>query len=123
MKWLNIGWSIMISEERPWGKYEVLLDEPYCKVKRITVEPNGKLSLQYHNKRQEDWVIVSGVGTVTLDDEVLTLTYGQNIRIPTGSTHRIENKGTDKLVFIETQTGEYFGEDDIIRLEDKYDRI
>ena len=110
------------TEERPWGKFEVLVDSDYCKVKRITVKPGGRLSYQYHYKRSEVWTVVSGTATMTLDDIVTEHNYGETILIPQGTKHRVENKGQDDLVFIEVQHGSYFGEDDIVRIEDDYDR-
>jgi mannose-6-phosphate isomerase len=109
-------------EERPWGKFEVLVDSDYCKVKRITVKPGGRLSYQYHYKRSEVWTVVSGTATMTLDDIVTEHNYGETILIPQGTKHRVENKGQDDLVFIEVQHGSYFGEDDIVRIEDDYNR-
>ena len=110
-------------EERPWGSFENLLDEDYCKVKRIIVKPGHKLSYQYHYKRDEAWVIVQGTATVTLDDKVHTFMEGQVVQIEYGTKHRVENKTDKDLIFIETQTGTYFGEDDIVRLSDDYDRV
>lgn len=112
------------AETRPWGMYQVLLDSDATKVKLITIAPNSRLSLQSHNKRQEQWTLVKGTLTVVLDDIEYTLAAtGESIRIPCKSKHRAWNK-TDKLVeFIEVQTGQYFGEDDIIRYEDDYDRV
>ncbi len=109
-------------EERPWGKFEVLIDNMDCKVKRITVHPGQRLSYQYHNRRHEVWTIVSGNATITLDDNVAHHTYGETIQIPVGTKHRVENKSLDDLVFIEVQWGGYFGEDDIVRIEDDYKR-
>mgnify|MGYP001162629441 FL=1 len=109
-------------EERPWGMFEVLLDSDNCKVKRITVKPGGRLSYQYHHKRSEVWTIVSGEAYMLLNDELSLHTYGETIFIPQGTKHRVENKGQDDLVFIEVQHGTYFGEDDIVRLEDDYNR-
>jgi mannose-6-phosphate isomerase-like protein (cupin superfamily) len=113
----------MENENRPWGKYEILVDTSYCKVKRITVNPAGKLSYQYHHKRSEVWTIVSGTATMTLDDVVTEHNYGDTILIPQGMKHRVENRKKEDLVFIEVQYGTYFGEDDIIRLEDNYGRL
>jgi len=109
-------------EHRPWGSFEHLLDCEYCKVKRIIVKPGHKLSYQYHHKRNEVWVVVQGVATVTLDDKVVDIRETEIVNIPVTTKHRVENKGTEDLVFIETQTGTYFGEDDIVRLEDDYGR-
>ena len=110
------------TEERPWGKFEILLDSKDCKVKQITVIPGGRLSYQYHHQRGEVWTVVSGVATMTLDDEISIHTYGDTILIPQGTKHRVENRGINDLVFIEVQHGSYFGEDDIIRIEDDYKR-
>ena len=109
-------------EERPWGKFEILVDSDDCKVKRITVYPEGRLSYQYHHKRDECWVIVQGKATVTLDDKIHTFIEGQVVQIEYGTKHRVQNEQEEDLIFIETQTGTYFGEDDIVRLEDDYDR-
>ncbi|AZI67423.1 cupin domain-containing protein [Kaistella daneshvariae] len=108
--------------ERPWGKYFVLVDEPHYKLKRIEVLPGHRLSYQFHHKRQEYWTIVEGAATVILDDEEISLSYGQSIFIPQGAKHRIMNLSEKPVVFIEVQTGTYFGEDDIVRLQDDYER-
>ena len=112
----------MEKTQRPWGTYEVLLDDDDCKVKRITVKPGENPSYQYHYKRAEDWTVISGQGEVLLDDDKFIVTPGQSIHVPALSKHTIKNCGEDDLVFIEIQTGSYFGEDDIVRLEDKYGR-
>ena len=110
-------------EKRPWGEYEILLDTDYYKVKRITVNPKQRLSYQYHDKRDESWTVVTGQANITLDGEVKILRPGQNITIKRGQKHRVENNQDDHdLVFIEVQTGDYFGEDDIVRLYDDYGR-
>jgi len=108
---------------RPWGFFTVLLDEKDHKVKQIVVSPGQRLSLQKHQKRSEHWFVVSGKGIVTLDGLRLNKKEGESIEIPRGSVHRIENPFSKDLKFIEIQTGEYFGEDDIERLEDDYGRI
>lgn len=108
--------------ERPWGKYYVLADEPNYKLKRIEVNPGQRLSYQYHHKRQEQWTVIEGEATVVLDGEDNTVKYGDSIFIPLGAKHRIENRTDQMVVFIEVQTGTYFGEDDIVRVEDDYDR-
>ena len=110
------------SEECPWGRFFVLHDEPTCKLKRIEVDPCGRLSYQYHHKRSEAWTIVEGTGVITLDGKDNEYTKGQTVLIPQGVKHRIENKGSEKVVFTEVQTGTYFGEDDIVRIEDDYNR-
>lgn len=115
--------AIAYTEERPWGKFTILDEGEGYKVKRIEVFPGKRLSYQKHAKRAEHWFIVSGVARVTLDDEVNELSAGQSIDIAIGAAHRVENpdKSAD-CVFIETQTGTYFGEDDIVRLEDDFGR-
>ena len=107
---------------RPWGEYWVLEDAPTHKVKRISVNPGGRLSLQYHHHRAEVWTIVSGVGTITINDEINDYQPGEVAQIPLGAHHRIENKTNEPVVFIEVQYGTYFGEDDIVRIEDDYNR-
>ena len=109
-------------EFRPWGKFENLLEEKFCKVKKIVVYPQKRLSLQYHNFRSEHWLVVSGVANVHLDGKDFILSQGQSIDIPKKSHHYIENSKNNNLVVIETQLGSYFGEDDIIRLDDPYFR-
>lgn len=114
--------SLKEVDKRPWGKYEVLLDAPDVKVKRITVNPYSRLSYQYHDKRSERWVVVSGILSVILDDVRIIKTSGESIHIPLGSRHRACNETHEPVIFIEVQTGSYFGEDDIIRIEDDYNR-
>ena len=113
----------MSKTSRPWGTYEVLLDDENCKVKKIVINPGEKPSYQYHHKRVEDWKIISGKGTVCLDDSEFEVSAGDIVSVPLLSKHTIRNIGKESLVFIEIQTGEYFGEDDIVRLEDKYGRV
>tara|TARA_B100000575_G_scaffold171624_1_gene137446 strand:+ start:7089 stop:7439 length:351 start_codon:yes stop_codon:yes gene_type:complete len=109
-------------DERPWGRYFVLQDEFNFKVKRIEVKPGQRLSYQYHNKRSETWVIIEGSALVTINDKSKEYNAGKTIVIPLKAKHRVENKSNCLLVFIEVQTGEYFGEDDIIRINDDYGR-
>ena len=106
----------------PWGRWEVLLDEPTYKVKRITVLPDKRLSYQKHFRREEHWTIVEGQALVTLDGTEIELGAGATIDIPREAAHRIANPGPEDLVFIEVQCGTYFGEDYIIRLQDYYGR-
>ena len=106
----------------PWGKWEVLLDEPNYKVKRITVLPGKRLSYQKHFRRKEHWMVVEGKAVVTLDGEDIFLNKGETIDIPQEAAHRIANRENEQMTFIEIQQGEYFGEDDIVRLEDDYGR-
>jgi mannose-6-phosphate isomerase len=109
--------------ERPWGNYTVLdEDAPDHKVKRIVVHPGKRLSYQRHAKRAEHWFIVAGTAQVTLDGTVSELHPGDSIDIPLEGAHRIANLGDTDVVFIEVQYGVYFGEDDIVRLEDDYGR-
>ena len=108
---------------RPWGFYIVLSDEPDHKVKRIVVYPGKRLSLQRHRHRSEHWHIVDGEALVSLDNKDIPLRKGMSIDVPIGAAHRIKNAGTNNLVFIEVQQGDYFGEDDIERLEDDFGRI
>ena len=121
-KWEHKKVNTNYIEERPWGSFENLLDEDYCKVKRIIVKPGQRLSYQYHHERTEHWVIVQGDAVVTLNDEEYLFTEGMVVEIPVGTKHRVENKFEKNLIFIETQTGTYFGEDDIVRIEDDYGR-
>ena len=113
-------------EHRPWGSFEHLLDTEYCKVKRIIVKPGQRLSYQYHHKRSECWVVVQGRATVTLDGKDFEYEsdnqLGNIVNIPVGTKHRVRNDEEIDLIFIETQTGTYFGEDDIVRIEDDYGR-
>jgi mannose-6-phosphate isomerase-like protein (cupin superfamily) len=108
--------------QRPWGYYTVLADEADHKVKRIVVYPGQRLSLQKHKQRAEHWFVLSGEGIVTLDGNRLNKKGGESVEILRGSVHRIENQSTADLIFIEVQTGDYFGEDDIERIEDDYGR-
>jgi mannose-6-phosphate isomerase-like protein (cupin superfamily) len=110
--------------ERPWGNYTVLDDDaPDHKVKRMVVHPGKRLSYQRHFKRAEHWFIVAGRARVTLDGVDTELSAGEAIDIPRESAHRIANVGDTDLVFVEVQHGTYFGEDDIVRLEDDFGRI
>ena len=109
-------------EYRPWGMFENLLDSAICKVKRLTVNPGHHLSLQYHHKRSEHWVVVQGRPTVQLEDDVLYLEPGQSIDIPLGAQHALGNDTDADVVVIEVQMGSYFGEDDIVRISDPYNR-
>lgn len=110
-------------DHRPWGFYRVLEDTPGYKVKRIHVHPGMRLSLQRHQRRLEHWTVVEGEALVTVDDEHRSLRPGDSVDIARGTLHRIANSGTEPLVFIEVQRGEYFGEDDIERLEDDFGRV
>jgi mannose-6-phosphate isomerase len=108
--------------ERPWGRYEVLQEGATYKVKSLHVSPGKRLSYQRHQKRNEHWYITDGSGEVTLDGKVQQVSRGSIIEVPQGTLHRISNTGNSELIFIEVQTGSYFGEDDIERVEDDFGR-
>jgi mannose-1-phosphate guanylyltransferase/mannose-6-phosphate isomerase len=107
---------------RPWGSFTVLEDGADCKVKRLTVKPGGVLSLQLHHQRSEHWTVVSGTAKVRVGDREFLLGRNESTYIPTNTLHRLENATEADLHLIEVQCGDYFGEDDIVRLEDKYGR-
>ena len=110
-------------DERPWGSFTVLDDGDYFKVKRIEVLPGKRLSYQLHSRRAEHWFVVRGTAKVTLNGAEILVGAGSAIDIPVETAHRVENPDTvETLVFIETQTGDYFGEDDIVRLDDDFGR-
>lgn len=108
---------------RPWGWYQVTDIGPQFQVKRIVVNPGGRLSLQKHRYRAEHWVVVSGEAKVTVDGDAKLLLPNEHAHIPLGAVHRLENFGQTPVELVEVQTGTYLGEDDIIRLEDVYDRV
>ena len=120
----NQGDRTMSSDEstRPWGRYEVLQEGNLHKVKCIYVNPGNRLSYQRHQKRREHWFIVSGIADVVVDGVSFTKLPGETVEVEIGQLHRIGNNGSDELVFVEIQTGTYFGEDDIERVEDDYAR-
>jgi mannose-1-phosphate guanylyltransferase/mannose-6-phosphate isomerase len=107
---------------RPWGYFKVLEDTDYFKSKRLVIYPGQSISLQYHKKRSETWTVVKGVASVIRGEEKLELQQGETVQIPMGFIHRLTNQTSINLEIIEVQTGTYFGEDDIIRLEDDYNR-
>jgi mannose-6-phosphate isomerase len=109
--------------ERPWGGYTVLAEAGDFKVKTIEVHPGQRLSYQRHSRRAEHWFVVRGEGVVTLDGADIEVRRGDTVDVGLGAAHRIRNTGTDPLVFVEVQHGDYFGEDDIVRLEDDYGRV
>ncbi|NQZ85059.1 MAG: phosphomannose isomerase type II C-terminal cupin domain [Nanoarchaeales archaeon] len=111
-----------ITETRPWGSFTILEDSDTHKVKRLTVLPGKILSLQSHNRRAEHWVVVTGQAYVVNGDKELTLNYNESTYIPIGNKHRLGNKTNEILEVIEIQTGDYFGEDDIVRYDDEYGR-
>lgn len=108
---------------RPWGVYYVLNEKENFKLKRIEVKPQGKLSYQSHEKREEIWTCIKGQGIITLNGRQQVFIPGDVVHIPLGAKHRIQNAGEIDLVFTEVQLGTYFGEDDITRYDDIYGRI
>jgi len=107
---------------RPWGTYTVLQEGARFKIKRIEVKPGQTLSLQMHHHRSEHWIVVSGTAKVSCDDKTFLVAANESTYIPIGTRHRLENPGVMDLVMIEVQCGDYLGEDDIVRFEDKYGR-
>ena len=108
--------------ERPWGRYEVLQESATHKVKCIWMKPGTRLSYQRHKHRAEHWFIVQGEAKITLNGDSFEMSSGDSIDIEVGDLHRIENIGSSDVIFVEVQTGTYFGEDDIERLEDDFGR-
>jgi mannose-1-phosphate guanylyltransferase len=116
------AWRSHRTVARPWGAYTVLLESPQFKIKRIEVSPGEALSLQRHRRRSEHWVIVQGRARVTRDGETFEVARDESTFVPAGALHRLENAGDEPLVVIEVQCGDYLGEDDIERLDDRYGR-
>ena len=118
----------MAIEERPWGKFEIIEETAECKIKRITVNPKSQLSTQKHALRSETWTVIEGEGVAICDalyepdPAQRKMKLGWVLKIPVGFVHRMSNRTDKPLVFIEVQTGESFGEDDIIRFADDYGR-
>ena len=111
-------------DERPWGRFHVLDEGEYYKVKKIEVFPGKRLSYQRHARRAEHWYIVRGIAKVTLNGVEILLKSGEAVDIGVSDAHRVENPSTEaSLLFVEVQTGDYFGEDDIERLEDDFGRL
>jgi len=108
---------------RPWGSYEGIDSGARFQVKRLSVKPGAQLSLQMHHQRAEHWVVVKGTARVTCGERVFDLQENESTYIPLGEKHRLENPGTTPLEVIEIQSGDYLGEDDIVRFEDVYDRV
>jgi mannose-6-phosphate isomerase-like protein (cupin superfamily) len=111
-----------VFDQRPWGSFTILDEDTDYKVKRIEVLPTKRLSYQKHAHRSEHWFVVRGTAKVTLNGKEILVKKGEDVDIPVGTAHRVENPAEELLVFIETQTGDYFGEDDIERLEDDFGR-
>lgn len=112
-----------LTAHRPWGTYTVLEEDPQYKIKRIEVKPGESLSLQMHHHRSEHWIVVSGTARVVNGDQEFLVRTNESTYIPAGHTHRLENPGVLDLVLIEVQSGQYLGEDDIVRFEDIYGRV
>ena len=111
------------TENRPWGSFTVLDEGEGFKVKRISVNPGHKLSLQYHHHRLEHWTVVQGEALVTLGEDIKQLKINESIYIPLKEKHALANEGEELMQLIEVQIGDYLGEDDIVRLEDRYGRV
>ena len=107
---------------RPWGSYEVLDEGAGFQIKRLIVEPGAASSLQKHQRRAEHWVVVRGTARVTVGEKRYELREDESTYVPRGSVHRLENAGESPLEIVEVQTGDYLGEDDIVRLRDDYGR-
>ena len=114
--------EVFPKDHRPWGWFESLVLGDCFQVKRIYVKPGAALSLQSHKYRSEHWIVVQGIASVTIDQEIKTITEGESVYVPLGAIHRMENLEQNPMVLIEVQTGSYLGEDDIIRYDDVYKR-
>ena len=113
---------MMKKDLRPWGRYEVLAEEPGSQTKRIEVFPGKRFSLQKHLRRAEKWIVMTGQGKATVGPDQFAVGPGSVVEVPKEEIHRMENTGTAALVLIEVQFGDYLGEDDIIRIEDDFGR-
>ena len=114
--------EVFPKDHRPWGWFESLALGDRFQVKRICVKPGAALSLQSHKYRSEHWIVVEGKAKVTIDSEITMVEEGQSVYVPLGAIHRMENPGKQNMLLIEVQIGTYFGEDDITRYEDVYER-
>lgn len=110
-------------EERPWGYFSILEEGQGYKIKKICVRPGHRLSLQKHSHRSEYWTFVKGLGKVVIENVVKECSPGDQVHIPLGACHRLENQGEEDLIVLEVQLGSYLGEDDIVRIEDDYHRL
>ena len=108
---------------RPWGKYTVLRNENHYKSKVIEIDPHAQISYQSHAKRSEHWIVVRGQGEAIINEVAHPLKAGDAVFIPQGAKHRMRNTGDSVMEFVEVQTGTYFGEDDIVRYQDDYQRV
>ena len=120
--WILEEWKSSI-EERPWGNFKILDEKKEYKIKELVVNPKSRLSLQSHEKRQETWIVLEGAATITINEDIFIKKENESIHIPQGARHRLENKNNKVLKIIEIQTGSYFGEDDIKRFDDDYNRL
>jgi mannose-6-phosphate isomerase-like protein (cupin superfamily) len=120
---MSIAYAVGDSDTRPWGTWEVVAIGDGHVVKRITVVPGARLSLQRHRHRAEHWVMVAGNAQVTIDERTFPCAAGEHAHIPCGAVHRIANPGAEALVFIEVQQGAVLDENDIERLEDDFGRV
>ena len=111
-----------VTETRPWGRWTVLGEGDGYKVKRLEVNPGHRLSLQFHHRRSEHWIVVSGTARVVIGERIEYVQAQESTFVPAGASHRIENPGLLPLIIIEIQSGPYLGEDDIVRLQDDYGR-
>ena len=118
----NASETSPLFDRRPWGSFTVLDEGTNYKVKRIEVLPGKRLSYQKHARRAEHWMVVQGVARVTLDDREIIVRTGETVDVRVGTAHRVENPGSELLIFVEIQRGDYLGEDDIVRLEDDFGR-
>ena len=107
---------------RPWGSFKVLEDSADFKVKHLVIRPKQRISYQYHLKRAEHWYVIRGIAEVMLEDKIVSVPPLHSVEIPATAKHSVFNSGVDDLHIVEVQTGSYFGEDDIIRLNDMYGR-
>ena len=118
-----VRYAVGESDSRPWGRWEVVAVGDSYTVKRITVLPGERLSLQYHHHRSEHWTVVEGEAQVEIDASVHELGFGEHVFIPVGAKHRVRNGGHAPLVFIEVQVGDLLDENDIVRVSDDYGRL
>jgi mannose-6-phosphate isomerase-like protein (cupin superfamily) len=118
-----VRYDVGDQEDRPWGNWRVVDAAAGFITKRVTVKPGHRLSLQYHDHRSEHWVIVAGSGEATVGDTKTPVAPGDYVVIPCGTVHRIQNTGSESLVFVEVQFGDLLDESDITRLDDDYSRI
>jgi len=110
-------------EKRPWGEFFVIHTSNDFKIKKIVVNKNSRLSYQFHEGRSETWIIIKGKAKITINDEIFFSKEGDTVSIPKRAKHRVENISSSDLIFIEVQTGDYFDENDIIRIDDDYKRV